>query len=34
MVQSIMPNYRRTYIKGGVFFFTVVLQDRSSNLLV
>jgi putative transposase len=29
-----MPNYRRTNVKGGVFFFTVVLQDRSSNLLV
>jgi putative transposase len=29
-----MPNYRRADIKGGVFFFTVVLADRSSNLLV
>jgi putative transposase len=28
-----MPNYRRASIKGGVFFFTVVLADRSSNLL-
>jgi putative transposase len=34
MIQAVMPNYRRTNIKGGVFFFTVVLQDRSSNLLV
>jgi len=29
-----MPNYRRADIKGGGFFFTVVLADRSSNLLV
>jgi putative transposase len=28
-----MPNYRRANIKGGVFFFTVVLADRSSTLL-
>jgi len=28
-----MPNYRRADIKGGVFFFTVVLADRSSTLL-
>jgi putative transposase len=29
-----MPKYRRAQAKGGVFFFTVVLADRSSNLLV
>jgi putative transposase len=29
-----MPHYRRANIKGGVFFFTVVLADRSSNLLI
>jgi putative transposase len=34
MILCIMPNYRRANIKGGVFFFTVVLEDRSSNLLV
>jgi putative transposase len=28
-----MPNYRRASIKGGIFFFTVVLADRSSDLL-
>jgi len=33
MVRRTMPNYRRANIKGGVFFFTVVLADRSSNLL-
>jgi putative transposase len=29
-----MPNYRRSNINGGVFFFTVVLADRSSRLLI
>jgi putative transposase len=29
-----MPNYRRANIQGGLFFFTVVLADRSSRLLV
>jgi putative transposase len=29
-----MPDYRRPSIKGGAFFFTVVLADRSSNLLI
>jgi putative transposase len=29
-----MRNYRRANVKGGVFFFTVVLADRSSNLLI
>jgi len=29
-----MSRYRRAYIKGGVFFFTVALADRSSDLLV
>ncbi len=29
-----MSNYHRANIKGGVFFFTVVLADRSSRLLV
>jgi putative transposase len=28
-----MPNYRRADVKGGIFFFTVVLADRSSALL-
>jgi putative transposase len=29
-----MPRYRRANIKGGVFFFTVTLANRSSDLLV
>ena len=29
-----MPRYRRANIKGGTFFFTVTLADRSSNVLV
>jgi putative transposase len=29
-----MPQYRRPKIEGGAFFFTVVLADRSSSLLV
>jgi putative transposase len=29
-----MPRYRRARIEGGVYFFTVVLADQSSNLLV
>jgi putative transposase len=29
-----MPHYRRARIAGGTFFFTVVLADRSSDLLV
>jgi putative transposase len=29
-----MPNYRGAQIEGGVFFFTVVLADRSSHLLI
>jgi len=29
-----MPNYRRAKISGGTFFFTIVLADRSSNLLL
>jgi putative transposase len=28
-----MPQYRRAKSKGGVLFFTVVLSERSSNLL-
>jgi putative transposase len=28
-----MPEYRRAKIEGSVFFFTVVLADRSSKLL-
>jgi putative transposase len=28
-----MPNYRRATARGGLFFFTVVLADRSSGLL-
>src|SRR5712671_1749018 len=29
-----MTRYRRAKVEGGVFFFTVVLADRSSDLLV
>ena len=29
-----MANYRRSALKGGTFFFTVVLADQSSSLLV
>jgi putative transposase len=29
-----MPQYRRVEIKGGTFFFTVVLANRSSTLLL
>lgn len=29
-----MPNYRRDFTKGGMYFFTVALQDRSKNYLV
>ena len=29
-----MSNYRRANSQGGMFFFTVVLADRSSNLLL
>ena len=29
-----MPIYRRANVKGGLFFFTVVLADRSSKLLI
>ncbi len=29
-----MPQHRRARIEGSIFFFTVVLADRSSNLLV
>ena len=29
-----MPQYRRAKFKGSIFFFTVVLAERSSNLLV
>jgi putative transposase len=29
-----MPRYLRAHIKGGTFFFTVTLADRSSNLLL
>jgi putative transposase len=34
MIQCVMPKYLRAKIKGSVFFFTVVLADRRSNLLV
>ena len=27
-------DYRRAYVKGGCYFFTVVLEDRTSNLLI
>jgi putative transposase len=29
-----MPRYRRVKIEGGLFFFTLALADRSSDLLV
>jgi REP-associated tyrosine transposase len=29
-----MTRYRRAYVEGGVFFFTVTLADRSSDVLV
>jgi putative transposase len=29
-----MSRYRRAYVEGGVFFFTVTLSDRSSDILV
>jgi putative transposase len=29
-----MSRYRRAYVEGGVFFFTVTLADRSGDLLV
>jgi putative transposase len=29
-----MPNYRRNWVEGGCFFFTVNLLDRRSDLLV
>jgi putative transposase len=28
-----MPNYRRNYVQGGTYFFTVNLQNRKSSLL-
>jgi putative transposase len=33
-IYNVMPHYRRAKIEGSVFFFTVVLADRSSTLLV
>lgn len=29
-----VPNYRRLYVSGGTYFFTVTLADRRSRLLV
>lgn len=29
-----MPNYRRAYIPGGTYFFTLTLADRSSRILL
>ena len=29
-----MPDYRRAYVPGGTYFFTVALADRRSDLLV
>jgi putative transposase len=29
-----MPNYRRALVPGATYFFTVVLEDRTSDLLV
>ena len=31
---SVMPDYRRARIDGSLYFFTVVLADRSSTILV
>lgn len=28
-----MPNYRRAWVRGGTYFFTVTLRDRRSSLL-
>ncbi|MCF7529229.1 REP-associated tyrosine transposase [Neisseria lisongii] len=29
-----MPNYRRDFVQGGVYFFTIALQDRTKDFLV
>jgi putative transposase len=29
-----MPNYRRSFVPGGCYFFTVALADRHSSLLI
>lgn len=29
-----MPHYRRTWVPGGTYFFTVNLHDRRSDLLI
>ncbi|MFQ5428569.1 MAG: transposase [Thermodesulfobacteriota bacterium] len=29
-----MANYRRNYIEGGIYFFTLTMSDRKSSLLV
>lgn len=29
-----MANYRRDFTKGGIYFFTIVLEDRKNNLLI
>jgi putative transposase len=29
-----MPDYRRNFVPGGTFFFTVTLRDRGADLLV
>lgn len=34
MDARVMPNFRRVWVPGGCFFFTVNLRDRSSDLLV
>jgi len=31
---TVVTRYRRLWIEGGLFFFTVALADRSSNLLI
>ena len=28
-----MSNYRRDFTKGGLYFFTIVLQDRTKSYL-
>jgi REP element-mobilizing transposase RayT len=34
LVGACMPDYRRVFVPGGEYFFTVNLEDRSSDLLV
>ena len=29
-----MPNYRRDYVQGGIYFFTIALQNRQARYLI